>query len=516
MAFNPAPTDGQDHCGRNGCPNGQTCFLYSGGTTCQPFNPPTTYPATGADASVVSPPSWYLFGSYPSVRYTGSLQNQTLNAACTTIPVPPNQLYFSLVDFIVKNDLGGFYTPQLDEQFSSTLVQYRGNCAENFYCQPTVPVNTTKSDYSTGQASVAGQLPGTCQPVRAPGAPCLSSTMCAGWHVSSDGSYDNNQYRCGPTTPPPANFSTSPSGICLDINAGKGNVNTNYPSGVQRTARTYLLSTLLLFCLIFLYLWYRRMKIRQRQQAMQAEYGGEPFDNTLVYASRGGVNRQPDENDNGELPAYGNHRRDERVTGPAAEEIGMYSFRTNNIVAPPPLSPPPPAGAYPPPSTADGPVQHNYSFPMSHPSLTNNVFSSPPAGNGLYAPPPSSPPPLHQTAEEARAAAIAAAAAAAVATPRPTSATPVDESTSNLQAGGLLPPSYDSTVPEGSRRGLNGDEKDQYPFESREDTGSSSPYKDEDSKEQLPASSSSSTHGSGSGSSSSGVPPPSSDTPKEH
>jgi len=292
MAFNSPPTDGADHCGSNGCPNGQNCFVYSGGTICQPFTPPPSYPATGANATVVSPPSWYLAGSYPSIRYTGSLENQTLNAACTTIPVPANSLYYQLIEFIVKIDMGGLFTNQLDEQFSSTLVQYRGNCAENFFCMPKGPVNTTASNFQSSVANVAGELPGTCQPVRAPGSACLGSTMCAGWHLHPDGTYNNDQYRCGPSSPLPANYSTSPAGFCQDMHAGQGNINTNYGSGVQRTARTYLLSTLLLFCLIFLYLWYRRMKMRQRQQAMRAEYDGA-FDNTLAYASRGGVIRQP-------------------------------------------------------------------------------------------------------------------------------------------------------------------------------------------------------------------------------
>ncbi|KAG0052692.1 hypothetical protein BGZ83_002211 [Gryganskiella cystojenkinii] len=520
--FNPPPTDGLSHCGgQQGCPKGSTCFLYSGGTICQPFTPPT-YPATGANATIVNPPGWYVAGNYPSIRYTGDLTNQTAGANCTTIPVPQNDLYISLVRLIVSIDLGSIISLDFDQGFSSTLVQYRGNCAQDFYCQPSQPINTTQTDYSQRKFNVQGSLPGTCQPLRAANQPCQSSNMCTGWHISANRTWNNDQYRCGPQTS--TNYTLNPVGICQDQKAGSGSLDDDNPFSVQRTAKTYLLASLLLFCLIFLYLWYRRMKMRRRQEAMRMVYTVQPYDNTAIYTTRGGVNRAPDDNDNGELPSYGNHRRDERIVGQAAEEIGMYSFSTTQGAP----QPPPQAGAYPAPtSRADRPVQHNYPFPMSHPSLTNNVFSDLPAGNALYPPPASDPPPLHQSAEEAQAAAVSAAAAAAIATPRPAAATAsptANITAAGLQAGGMLPPSYDATVPEGSTKTT---EKERNPFETEAAAGargssSSSPvstphplYGDDYTKERLPASSASSTHGSGSGSSSSGVPPPSSTEPKK-
>lgn len=116
------------------------------------------------------------------------------------------------------------------------------------------------------------------------------------------------------------------------------------------------------------------------------------------------------------------HRRDERVTGPAAEEIGMYSF---------------PSGASGgPPTSGPGPM---YSYPVAHPAL--GIY--PPAPPGALYPPPQFPPPTSSspvmTPQQVEAAALAAAAAAALPAPTPAA-------TSNLRDGGLLPPSYDATA----------------------------------------------------------------------
>lgn len=115
------------------------------------------------------------------------------------------------------------------------------------------------------------------------------------------------------------------------------------------------------------------------------------------------------------------HRRDERVTGPAAEEIGMYSFPSGQ-----------PGG---PPTPGAGPA---YPYPVHHPALT----PFPPAPAGALYPPPQGPPPSSSpalTPQQVEAAALAAAAAAALPTPTPAA-------TSNLRDGGLLPPSYDATA----------------------------------------------------------------------
>ncbi|KAI1318006.1 hypothetical protein EDD11_007389 [Mortierella claussenii] len=454
--FSPPPTDGLDHC-RNGCPDGQACFLYSGGTTCQPYQIPESYPVTGSNTSVVSPPGWYLVSSYPSVRYTGSLTNQTQNANCTTIPIPI-PLFRNLVRFIGQWDMGDFFS-SLDSQYQSTLVQFRGNCAEGFYCQPSVSTSTEPITDARQPVSLQGELPGTCQSLRAENEACQASAMCIGWHIQPDWSYDNDQFRCSfSSVGQPSggggggrggNNTTSliPLGVCKNIGVGKGKLDIGQP--VQQSARTYLLSTMFLFLLIILYLWYRRQRARQRQHERAMDdlsvsgggVGSALFhDNMENYTRRGGVYRPPDGTDNGELPAYGQHRRDERLVGPAAEEIGMYSFASPG---PPPLTPNSPYG--PPPTTppplgtgaealgaTSRPVQHSYPFPMSHPQLNTvlNHPGGPPAAGGALYPPPTDSPPL--TAQQAEAAAVAAAAIQIPATCATT-----------LRDGGLLPPAYE-------------------------------------------------------------------------
>ncbi|KAF9956565.1 hypothetical protein BGZ72_002669 [Mortierella alpina] len=423
--FTP-PADDSNNCFLRGgsCDLDERCFIYNTGSICQKYTPPAQYPVTGTDAQNTT--GWYLSLVYPAVRYTGSLVNQTQGAACTTIPVPPFSSFDRLIDFIVFFELGKMQS-ELDKRHYNTLVQYRGNCLEGYYCNPN-------SD-PKGQP-LRGQLPGTCQPVKADGEPCMASNMCSNWHIEPDRSY-NEQYRCVPLTVQPANWTAA--GTCSSLNVGSGVVTYNDNRELQSTARTYLLSTLLLFCLVFLFMWYRRQKARQRaRQNMMLGDNGSLHDNMghYMYQQRvGGVNRRPDENDNGELPTYGMHRRDERVTGPAAEEIGMYSFASGN--PPPPVSP---NGPYPPSSTAR-PVQQNYPFPMTHPAMMNTMLApSTTPGGALYPPPSSAPTPL--TAQQAEAAAIAAAAAAALPTPRPAAA--------SLQEGGLLPPAYEPSTTQSS------------------------------------------------------------------
>ncbi|KAF9908610.1 hypothetical protein BX616_000073 [Lobosporangium transversale] len=478
--FNPPPTDNLDHCGRNGCPSGQACFLYTGGTLCQPYTIPEAYPPTGANPTIVDPPGWYLVNSYPSVRYTGSLVNQTQGANCTTIPVPPNQLFVKLVGLIAQWDLGGIFT-NFDQDYSSTLVQFRGNCAENFYCQPSVPTAVKPILYRGQPIDVPGQLPGTCQMLKPENEVCQASNMCIGWHVNSDGTYENDQTRCilqGSNSP---NATTGPLGFCKNVNAGRGRVDPNQGSKeVQRTARTYLLSTLLLFLLVILYLWYRRAKHRQREQQRQqatdlngddSAYYNENDSDAYLRQGGGGVYRPSDGTDNGELPAYGQHRRDERIVGPAAEEIGMYAFPTqppppltpNSPYGPPP-TPPPPISSSSHPYTDSGaayssrPVQHSYPFPMTHPQLNtalNHHGHGPspvslPTGGALYAPPSSDPPPLTSQQAEAAALSAAIAAAAAATTTTTTTTTPtaaVAGAATIPRSGSPLPPAYEPSSP---------------------------------------------------------------------
>ncbi|KAF9573604.1 hypothetical protein EC968_008361 [Mortierella alpina] len=422
------PTDDSDGCFFQGgsCDIDERCFITNVGSSCRKYTPPAQYPVTGAD--VQNPPGWYLSANYPAVRYTGSLVNQTQGANCTTIPIPLNSSssYDRLITFIRYFDLGKM-VGELDAKYTNTLVQYRGNCNEGYYCSPLADLR--------GQPP-KGELPGTCQPVKAEGEPCLATNMCSNWHIGADRVY-NEQYRCQPPAVKPANWTVS--GTCTSLNVGSGVVNFNESKELQSTARTYLLSTLLLFCMVFLFLWYRRQKARQRaRQNFMLGDNGSLHDNMGLYQQRvGGVNRRPDENDNGELPAYGMHRRDERVTGPAAEEIGMYSFASGN---PPPSASP--NGVHPTSSAAARPVQQNYPFPMTHPAMMNTLLApgtTPPPG-ALYSPPSSEPTPL--TAQQAEAAAIAAAAAAALPTPRPTAA--------SLQEGGLLPPAYEPSTTQSS------------------------------------------------------------------
>ncbi|KAI7829643.1 hypothetical protein BC939DRAFT_441353 [Gamsiella multidivaricata] len=391
-------------CLSQGCPPNQACFLYSNDVLCQPFQVPDTYPATNTSTTIVNPPGWYIASAYPSVRYTGSLANQTQGANCTTIPVPvPSyQLYHQLIDNILLHDLGMY--GWFDYQFSSTLVQYRGNCAENFYCQPSVPVNT-EPIRSLEIVNISSQLPGTCQGLKAENQPCLSSNMCQGWHIQSDGSYNNDQFRCIPSSNPVGNSTVS--GKCVKVAKYK-----NYQPFFQGAVKTSLLSIMLVLFLVLLYMWYRRQKARQ-------PFGPRYHDNTPAYLLHGGVYRPPDGNDNGELPAYGAHRRDERIIGPGSEEIGMYSFSNQ---APLGMS-----SGYP--STAIGPAQQNYPFPMTHPGL-NTVL--PPAPSGTLYPPPLTP-------QQAEAAALAAAAAAALSTLEPSAS-------QGVQQGRSLPPAYEPSL----------------------------------------------------------------------
>ncbi|KAF9910318.1 hypothetical protein EC991_006817 [Linnemannia zychae] len=336
------------------------------------------------------------------------------------MPIPPNPAFGDVANVIFAIDLGSF-TTNLDSNYPTTLLQYRGNCAENFYCQPnTPPVNPTPVDTYRSPVNAQGSLAGTCQPTRAVSQACDASNQCKQWHIASDGSYDSDQNRCqsGPSG------GSAFTGTCQSLGVGKGNIFTDSSSSYfQRSARVYLLASLFLFVLLFVYMWYRRQKMRQQQMQYYAQTGLHPSENPGIFSRRGGVNRQPDEND-GDLPSYGMHRRDERVTGPAAEEIGMYSFPTGT-----------PGG---PPASGAGLA---YPYPTVHPSLSNLY---PPALPGTLYPPPQGPPPHTSnspalTPQEAEAAALAAAAAAALPAPTPAAS-------SNLRDGGMLPPSYDSAA----------------------------------------------------------------------
>lgn len=262
--------------------------MYSGGFICQPFtsNKITSPPAPGV------PPAWFLADNYPSVRYTMSVANQTAGANCTTITTPPASFYSALAQHITSFDMGGYYL-DLDRQYSSTLFQYRGNCADAFYCRPN---NLPASQTGATDQSIQGNLPGTCQPLVAEGGDCLASSMCQGWHIAPDYTYNNDQIRCALATQ--MGDVNHPAGTCKKLSLGSGKVSFDDGSFMRQTARTYILSAMLIFSLAFLYLWYRRQKARQmqQQQLMMIDAQGQPYyyDNTTVYLSRsGGVNRQP-------------------------------------------------------------------------------------------------------------------------------------------------------------------------------------------------------------------------------
>ncbi|KAG0377372.1 hypothetical protein BGX24_006231 [Mortierella sp. AD032] len=416
--FNPPPTNGRNNCR---CGKGETCFLYSKGLACQPFTPPAVYPDDNTSSnSIVNPPGWYFASRYPSLRYTGSLVNQTQGANCTTLPIPPNPAFADVANYVFTIDLGTF-TTNIDFKYPTTLLQYRGNCAESYYCQPnTTPANPTPISSDQSPVNAQGSLAGTCQPTKAISQPCEASNQCKQWHIAADGSFDNDQNRCQGAAVSDASPNGAFTGSCQSLGVGKGNVFDSSTSYFQRSARVYLLASLFLLCLMFVYMWYRRQKMRQQQMQYYAQTGLHPSESPGIFSRRGGVNRQPDEND-GELPSYGMHRRDERVTGPAAEEIGMYSFSSGTPGGPPTSGP---GLAYP--------------YPTIHPSLANPY---PPAPQGSLYPPPQGPPPSTSTSpaltpQQAEAAALAAAAAATLNVPTPAA-------TSNLRDGGMLPPSYD-------------------------------------------------------------------------
>jgi len=283
--FSPPPTDGRDSCGDR-CPNGQTCFFYSGGMACQPYEAPSVYPVTGANATVVNPPSWYLVESYPSLRYTGSLENQLQGASCTTIPVPSSTSAYSKLFLHLRFwDLGDIFTT-LDQDYPSTLVQYRGNCAEGFFCLPNVPLNLTANTSPVQRGVAKGELPGTCQALRNENQACLSTNMCQGWHVQADGSYNHDQVRCWPPRFPTSDW--LPSGTCINVGLGKGVVNRNRVSFNQMTRNMYLLAAGIVLLLLCLYVWYRRQK--RRQQALHMR--NNPRDGGVYRAPGKGVTKK--------------------------------------------------------------------------------------------------------------------------------------------------------------------------------------------------------------------------------
>ncbi|KAF8961909.1 hypothetical protein BGZ46_001260 [Entomortierella lignicola] len=446
MGSSPIPTDNQNHCSPS-CANGYECFLYPGGTACQPFQAPQYYPLqTGLNSTAINPPGWYLASGYPSVRYTGSLVNQVQGANCTTIPVPKGELYQVLVGFMMDWDMADI-TTYLEQEFSSTLVQYRGNCAEGYYCQPNTPVSAVYSPVSSsgsgGGLNVQGQLAGTCQALKAEGKECQSSEECSGWHIHPDHTYNNDQFRCAPPIPGPSTgaigSSVNVTGVCTNMNAGQGVVGTNDSNYVQSSAKTYLLTTIFIFFLVILFLWYRRFKQKQRELAQQEYYGrngngGMPYDNTTNYLRQGGVYRPPDENDNGELPAYGQHRRDERLVGPATEEIGMYSFSNlnnnpNTVVVPG-------SNIVRPAPNSQQQQQQSQQYPLA--LLQGSQPLYPPATTTSTPPVIIISEPSLLARQQAEAAAISAAATAALPTPVMTA--------SQLQRGSNLPPAYEAST----------------------------------------------------------------------
>ncbi|KAF9563415.1 hypothetical protein BGW38_008948, partial [Lunasporangiospora selenospora] len=169
----------------------------------------------------------------------------------------------------------------------------------------------------------------------------------------------------------------------------------------------------------------------QLRQIQERHARGECDIDGILYDRRGGVYRPTDNEDSGELPSYANHRWDEQVVGPAAEEIGMYNFpATTPANGSPPASTTGQGSDHPP--VIIRPVQHTYPFPMNHPQLNTVLNPQQQTSSSVYPPPSSDPPPL--TPQEAEAAALSAAAAAVV----PASA-PEDP----LRLGGLLPPAYE-------------------------------------------------------------------------
>ncbi|KAF9082165.1 hypothetical protein BGX27_004618, partial [Mortierella sp. AM989] len=174
-------------------------------------------------------------------------------------------------------DLGRILAP-VDINFPSTLLQYRGNCAEDYHCQPlTAP---TSGSFTSGSFYTSGELPGTCQPLKAENESCQSSVQCRGWHIHPDQTYDNDQFRCLPQA------NNANASVCTNMHVGKGIVmSDDVGDHIQKSATTYLLSTLLLFFLAALFFWIRRKKQRQRQISQEYYYGD---DNTNVYLQQGG------------------------------------------------------------------------------------------------------------------------------------------------------------------------------------------------------------------------------------
>jgi hypothetical protein len=75
-----------------------------------------------------------------------------------------------------------------------------------------------------------------------------------------------------------------------------------------------------------------------------------------------------DGTDNGELPAYGAHRRDERVIAVGSEEIGMYTYPNRGAPA------------------AGRPVHQSYPFAMNYPGLNSAQSPMPTEPSGPISP----------------------------------------------------------------------------------------------------------------------------------
>ncbi|KAF9404198.1 hypothetical protein BGZ94_004314 [Podila epigama] len=451
--FAPPPTDYENHCatarGKSLCSTIESCFVYPSGLTCQPYHP---YNDAGTTVKPGVPAAWYLFNSYPSVRYSHPVETQLEGANCSTISIAPDNYYASQAQHMIDYDMGGM-TTRLDTYYHTTLFHYRGNCAEDYYCLPNNPPKSESVNINAAQVRVPGDLPGTCRRLIPLGGACKASSQCQGWHINSDGSY-SGQARCTLSTN--EGDINHPAGICKDTGRGSGKID-NKKSGFgfsSETVRTYIMTSMLIFCVAGVYMWYRRRK--QRMLMRQMVLGVDANGNEYYYGNHSADPYRRDDNDDGELPSYGQHRRDERVTGPAAEEIGMYNFSSDPSRNTPP--PPPPPGSFPatsirpPPPPQQQQQQPTYPYAMNHPAFSH--AASPIPTGPLYPPPQSPPPPLtsgtSSSTTQAEAAVFDAAAVAAATgvdgNSRGAATTPSSDAnpTRHIATGGeFLPPAYE-------------------------------------------------------------------------
>ncbi|KAF9160311.1 hypothetical protein DFQ26_005672 [Actinomortierella ambigua] len=239
-------------------------------------------------------------------------------------------------------------------------LQNRGNCALDHYCRPNNTTDTFRP-YGIDNARFSpfpGSLAGTCQPLLPANSVCFSSTSCQNWagpSSSDELSLDASRTRCSFSDSVLTSRNYTQGGTCVPLGPYPSvyswiRSDSDAPPGYNSMQKYLLLSSgvFLMLALLGYVRFKHQARERQRQAALRQQ---------TTY-------RPPDPEDDG-LPSYGQHTRDARVTGLAAEEIGMYGF------------------------PSDGPPDRQQQQQQQH--------QNPYGGFSMYYPPPQGSPPPHMT-----------------------------------------------------------------------------------------------------------------------